>query len=129
MSPLRRRVLRRGARRVRRRARPRVLRRTGRRVLRRTGRRVLRRTTRRIRRRTRRLIVGAGAILLIGGTATAIKLARRDIRRIETHTGRSADNLTEGELLDAMERLGIQRLELTPDDNAAIEEADAEEVG
>jgi len=90
---------------------------------------VLRRTGRRIRRRTRRLILGAGAILLIGGTAAAIKLSQPDIRRIEVHTGKSADDLTEKELLAAMKKLGIQRLELTAQDEAAIEKAGAEEEG
>lgn len=113
MSPIRRRVLRRRARRIGRRA----------------ARRVVRRTRRRIRRRTRRLIVGGGVLLLVGGTAAALKLARRDIRRIEVHTGRSADDLTEEELLVAMENLGIRKLELTADDEAVIERADAEESG
>jgi len=106
-----------------------ILRRTARRVARRTTRGVLRRTARRIRRRTRRLIVGAGAILLIGGTAAAIKLSQPDIKRIEAHTGKSADDLTEEELLAAMKKLGIQRLELSEEDEAAIEEADEEEEG
>ena len=110
MSPIRRRVLRRRARRIGRRA----------------ARRVVRRTGRRIRRRTRRLIVGGGMLLLVGGTAAALKLARRDVRRIEVHTDRSADDLTEEELLDAMERLGIQKLELTADDEAVIERASEE---
>jgi hypothetical protein len=112
MSPIRRRVLRRRARRIGRR----------------TTRRAARRTGRRMRRRTRRLIVGGGMLLLVGGTTAALKLALRDIRRIELHTGGPADDLTQGELLAAMKRLGIQKLELTADDEAAIERADAEEA-
>ena len=65
-------------------------------------------------------------LLLVGGTAAALKLARRDVRRVEVHTGRSADDLTEEELLDAMERLGIRKLELTGDDEAVIERAGVE---
>jgi len=44
------------------------------------------------------------AILLIGGTATAIKLSQK---RIETETGKSADCLSEEQLLAAMKKLGI----------------------
>lgn len=109
--------------------RRRGLRRTARRIGRRVGHRVLRRTGRRIRRRTRRLVVGLGTILLVGGSAAAIKLTQRDIRRIETHTSKPADDLTESELLAAMKNLGIQKLELTAEDEATIERVDAEEEG
>jgi hypothetical protein len=72
--------------------------------------------------------VGGGVLLLVGGTTAALKLARRDIRRIEVRAGRPADDLTEAELLAAMKRLGIQELELTTDDETAIGRADAEEA-
>lgn len=72
--------------------------------------------------------MGGGVLLLVGGTTAALKLARRDIRRIEVRAGRPADDLTEAELLAAMKRLGIQELELTTDDETAIGRADAEEA-
>ena len=71
--------------------------------------------------------MGTTAILLIGGTAAAMKLSQRDIRRIEKDTGKSADGLTEEELLAAMKKLGIKKLELTDEDEAAIEKVDEEE--
>jgi hypothetical protein len=74
-----------------------------------------------MRRRWRRRIVVGGAILLAaGGTAAAIKLSQKDVQRIEQDTGVSAEELTEEELLDAMERLGIEKLELTPEDQSAV---------
>jgi hypothetical protein len=85
-----------------------------------------RRAQRRIRRRTRRLMLGTTAILLLGGTVAAVKLQRKDIERIEKDTGKSADDLTETELLAAMKKLGIQKLELTDEDQAAIDQADEE---
>ena len=99
-----------------------------RRAGRRAGRRAARRTTRRIvRRRWRRRIVVGGAVLLAaGGTAAAIKLSQRDTQRIEQDTGVSAEELTEEELLDAMERLGIEKLELTPDDQSALGSSETE---
>ena len=71
--------------------------------------------------------MGTTAILLIGGTTAAMKLSQRDIRRIEKDTGKSADSLTEEELLAAMKKLGIKKLELTDEDEAAIEKVDEEE--
>ena len=97
-----------------------------RRVARRTGRRTARRTTRRIfrrvrRRRRRRILVGGGLVLLAaGGTAAAIKMSQSDAQLVEEHTGQPAEDLTEEELLDAMERLGIQKLELTDEDQGAM---------
>jgi len=51
---------------------------------------------------------------------TAIKLSQRDIERIETETGKSADGLSEEQLLAATNRLGIKKLELTEEDEVAI---------
>jgi hypothetical protein len=99
----------------------------GRRVARRTARRTSRRTVRRMRRRRRRrIIVGGFAILAIGGAAYGtFKLATRDVQKIEQHTGKSADDLTEAELVAAMEDLGIEKIELTDDDKAEITRAQA----
>ena len=78
-----------------------------------------------LRRNSNWLMIGSlAAILLAGGaTAQAIKLSQEDLRRVEEATGKPADELTEEELLVAMRRLGIQRLDLSQDDMAYIEMA------
>jgi len=63
-------------------------------------------------------------VLMIGGAYSSYKLSQQDVQQIEQHTGKSADDLTEAELESAMDDLGIQDMELTPEDEAAIE-ADA----
>lgn len=96
-------------------------------------RRAIRRTTRRrVRRRmrrrwTRRLIIGGMVVLAVGGTAAAYKFSQRDVERIEQDTGKKAEELTEEELKAAMQRLGIQSLELTEADEEALDTVDEEE--
>ena len=98
-----------------------------RRMARRGVRRTSRRTVRRMRRRRRRrIVVGGFAILAIGGAAYGtFKLATRDVQKIEQHTGKPADDLTEQELVAAMEDLGIQKIELTDADKAEITSAES----
>jgi len=81
-----------------------------------------RRTSRRRRRRRRRRIVVGGMILLaVGGAAYgAVKLSQKDADRIEEHTSASVEELTEEELIAAMEDLGIQSIELDENDQAII---------
>ena len=70
------------------------------------------------------MVMVGGFMLLAGaGTAAAVKLSKKDSEKIEQHTGTSADELTEEELVAAMEELGIQSIELTDDDKAIIEDA------
>jgi hypothetical protein len=64
--------------------------------------------------------LGTSVVLLIGGSYAIYKLTQNDIQRIERETGKSAENMTEGELKAAMKKLGIQKLELTPEDKAEI---------
>ena len=98
----------------------------GRRTARRTGRRTARRTTRRTvhrtrRRRRRRVVAGGLVLLAVGGAAYgAVKLTQQDTQRIEEHTGESVEELSEEDLIAAMEDLGIQSIELTDDDQAII---------
>jgi len=61
-----------------------------------------------------------GGFMFLLYDAMAYKLYREDVARIERETGRPARELTEGELLAAMRRLGIQKLELTPEDREVI---------
>ena len=67
------------------------------------------------------MLVAGGFVLLAGaGTAAAVKLSKQDAERIEEQTGTPAEELTEEELVAAMEELGIQSIELTDDDKATI---------
>lgn len=103
---------------------PRGARRAGRRTGRRTARRTTRRTVHRRRRRfrRRRLLVGGATLLLVGGAAYgAYKLSQKDTEQVEEYTGKKAEDLSEEELVAAMEALGIQSIELTDEDKAAID--------
>lgn len=65
--------------------------------------------------------MGGAVLLAVGGVAYgAVKLSQKDAERIEEHTGASVEELTEEELIAAMEDLGIQSIELTEDDQAII---------
>jgi len=96
-----------------------------RRMVRRAVRRPIRRNVWRARRilwrTTRRLILGSSVLLMIGGSYAVYKLTQHDVERIEQETGKSAENMTEEELKTAMRNLGIQKMELTPDDGIHID--------
>lgn len=99
-------------------------RRAGRRTTRRTARRTTRRTVHRTRRRfrRRRLLVGGFTLLLVGGAAYgAVKLSQKDTQQVEQYTGKNAEDLSEEELVAAMQALGIQSIDLTDEDKAAID--------
>jgi len=74
------------------------------------------------RRWRRRIVVGGMVLLAAGGTAAAIKLTQKDADRIEQHTGASVEELTEDELVAAMQDLGIKSIELDDNDRAIIED-------
>ena len=74
-------------------------------------------------RRSRRLWIGNLIAILLFGEA-AVKLRQEDIGRIERETGKPAAELSEQDLAAAMERLGIERLELTKDDLILIEKTE-----
>ncbi len=74
-------------------------------------------------RRARRLWIANLAAILLFGEA-AVKLRQEDIGRIEKETGKQAGELSEQDLAAAMEKLGIERLELTKDDLILIEKTD-----
>ena len=90
---------------------------------RRTARRRTRRTVRRVRRRTRRrrIIVGGAAGLRVGGAYTSYTVSQQEAQQIEQHTGKPPEDLTEDQMETALDDLGIQDQELTPEDEAAIE--------
>jgi hypothetical protein len=63
---------------------------------------------------------GAAAAAGAAAGAAAYKVSQPDVQRIEEHTGVPAEELTEEELVEAMRQLGIQKIELTDEDQAAI---------
>jgi hypothetical protein len=66
-------------------------------------------------------VAGGLVLLAVGGAAYgAVKLTQQDTQRIEEHTGESVEELSEEDLIAAMEELGIQSIELTDDDQAII---------
>jgi hypothetical protein len=107
----------------------------GRRVARRTTRRTMRRRSvvagparRRSRRvyrrrlRRRRLLVGGAVVLAAGGAAYAgVKLAQKDADRIEEYTGVPPEELSDEDLQGAMDELGIESMEMTEEDYAALD--------
>jgi hypothetical protein len=66
----------------------------------------------------RRFLFGTTSILVLGGIA--YKIHNDDVARIEKAVGKRAENLTEPELLSAMENLGIKKLEITTEENEEI---------
>jgi predicted Zn-dependent peptidase len=60
-------------------------------------------------------------VLAVGGAAYgAVKLSQKDAQRVEEHTGASVEELTEEELVAAMKDLGIESIELSDEDKAAL---------
>ena len=58
---------------------------------------------------------------MIGGAYSSYKMSKQEIPQVEEHTGKAAEDLTEEEMEAALDELGIQDQELTPEDEAAIE--------
>ena len=94
----------------------------GRMAARRTTRMVSRMRRRRRRRRRRRIILVGGLIAL-----GAYKLSKRDVERVEKYTGKSAEDLSDEELEQAMDDLNIPKEEMTDEEWDQVEKADAEE--
>ena len=78
---------------------------------------------RRRRRRRRRRVVLVGGLIAVG----AYKLSKRDTERVEEHTGKSAEELTDQELDQAMSDLNIQADEMTDEELDYVDEADPPE--
>ena len=72
----------------------------------------------------RRFLFGTATILLLGGIA--YKLHNDDIARLEKRVGKSAENLSEAELLKAMKDLGIKKLDITTADNEEMKKQSTE---
>jgi hypothetical protein len=85
-----------------------------------------RRRRRRIR-RTRRFMFGSLIVLALAGTYTNYKFHHHDLRRIEDYYGKPAEDLTEGEIINAMRKLGIQKIDLTEQEEDDIIDSIGEE--
>lgn len=68
-------------------------------------------------------MVGGMVLLAVGAGAAAVKLSQKDAQRIEQHTGTSVEELSDAELTGAMKDLGIQSVELSAEDKAALASA------
>ena len=84
----------------------------------------VRRTRRRRRRRRRRRILLVGGMVAVG--YAGYKMSKRDVDRVEKYTGQPADELTDEQLEQAMEQLGIEQETMTDEEWAEAEQADAE---
>ncbi len=89
---------------------------------RRVARRVVRRAARRVFRR--RVVVGPAVVFAAaaGGAAGAstVKMSSADAQKVESNTGKPVEELTEDELKAAMKKLGIQKIELTPEEQKQV---------
>lgn len=84
----------------------------------------VRMTRRRRRRRRRRRILLVGGMVAVG--YAGYKMSKRDVDRVEEYTGQPADELTDEQLEQAMEQLGIEQETMTDEEWAEAEQADAE---
>jgi predicted Zn-dependent peptidase len=70
-------------------------------------------------------------MLLLGGLGLvafgAYKMSKRNADRVEEHTGKKAEELTDEQLEQAMDQLGIEKQELTDEEWAEVEKADAQQ--
>ena len=66
------------------------------------------------------MVGGMVLLAVVGAAYGAVKLTQKDAQRIEEHAGASVEELTEEELVAAMQELGIQSIELDENDQAII---------
>ena len=74
-----------------------------------------------MRRRRRRRVLLVGGLVAFG----AYKLSKKDADRVEEYTGKSAEDLSDEEIEQAMNDLNIQGEEMTDEDWQEVEQADA----
>ena len=72
------------------------------------------------RRRRRRRLLLVGGLLAFG----AYKLSKRDVKRVEEHTGQQAEELTDEQLEQAMDELGIEKQTVSDEEWEAAEQAE-----
>ena len=61
------------------------------------------------------------------GTAAVYKMSKKDVQRVEEHTGKTAEDLSDEELQAAIEDLQIQVDELSDAEWDEVEKSDTEE--
>ncbi len=83
-------------------------------------------TMRRRRRRRRRRILLVGGMVAIG--YAGYKMSKKDVQRVEEQTGKDADELTDEQLEQAMDQLGIDKETMSDEEWAEAEKADAEKA-
>ena len=93
-------------------------------VRRMTRRMAVRMAMRRRRRRRRRTILLVGGLAAVG--YAGYKMSKKDVQRVEEHTGTSADELTDAQLEQAMDQLGIDKETMSDEEWAEAEKADQE---
>ena len=76
------------------------------------------------RRRRRRRILLVGGMVAIG--YAGYKMSKKDVQRVEEHTGQDADELTDEQLEQAMDQLGIDKQTMTDEEWDEAEKADAQ---
>ena len=72
------------------------------------------------RRRRRRRVVLVGGLIAVG----VHKMSKKDVERVEEHTGKSAEELSDEELDQAMSDLNIEAEELTDEEWEQAESAE-----
>jgi hypothetical protein len=78
---------------------------------------------RRRRRRRRRRILLVGGLLAFG----AYKLSKKDAQRVEEHTGKAPEDMTDEELERAMDELNIEKQYRDDSDQEYVEDTPAQE--
>jgi hypothetical protein len=84
----------------------------------------VKRQMRQRRRRRRRMLLLVGGMAVLG--YAGYKLSQRNVQRVEEHTGEKADELTDEQLEQAMDQLGIEKETMTDEEWAEAEKADAQ---
>lgn len=98
---------------------------TVRRMTRRMVRRMaVRMAMRRRRRRRRRRILLVGGLVAVG--YAGYKMSKKDVQRVEEQTGTNADELTDAQLEQAMDQLGIEKETMSDEEWAEADKADQE---
>ena len=68
-------------------------------------------------------------LLLVGGMAVlgyaGYKLSQKNVKRVEEHTGKKAEELTDEQLEQAMDQLGIEKETMTDEEWAEAQKADS----
>ena len=84
----------------------------------------VRRQMRMRRRRRRRMILLVGGMVALG--YAGYKMSKKDVQRVEEHTGQKAEDLTDEQLEQAMDQLGIEKETMSDEEFAEAEKADAQ---